>query len=236
MESHQGTTLLSPYSGELTPVDAANAIRAARLNALDLLDTAEILYNLKRFSHSMAFSTLAIEESSKHAIILLILIADEAGRPKAWKAYRNHLAKTQDLNKAIESRIRVTFPRIPPEDAKKTGEMGPTPKQLEYNKQLAIYSDCLSDAGSFACHLPNLSEWRTLAWDRLCEAQALAHSLRDRTPEELSIFVKHIKGKSQDSDPRVTLRELQAELLQKGLIKEGWWDAIIQGADELFGS
>ncbi len=107
MTSKQNVAMFGPYTGELAPVDAANAIRAARLNAMDLLDTAELLFTLKRFPHSMAFSTLAIEESSKQSIIMAILFSEEPRRSRAWKSYRNHLAKTQDLNKAVEGRIRV---------------------------------------------------------------------------------------------------------------------------------
>ena len=53
-----------PYRGGLTPAQAATAMQAARLNALDLMDTAEILFDVKRFAHSMAFSILATEEAS----------------------------------------------------------------------------------------------------------------------------------------------------------------------------
>jgi hypothetical protein len=52
---------LKQYTGELTVVDAANAIHAAKLNARDLLETAEMLHTLKRFPHSMLFSTLALK-------------------------------------------------------------------------------------------------------------------------------------------------------------------------------
>lgn len=238
MLSAPSPTMLPPYTGELTPVDAANAIRAARLNALDLLDTAEMLYTLKRFAHSMAFSTLAIEESSKQLILMSILCAqDQQQRSKSWRSYRSHQAKTQDLNRAIEGRIRVTFPRISRDDAKNIGENGPSPKELEYNKQLAVYSDCVEESGAFVSHYPALSEWRRLSWDRLCEAQSLVLHLRDRTPEELAIFQKHFKQGLKDLDPRVAMQQLRDELLEKGCIKEGWWDTMLEDIDhELSGS
>jgi AbiV family abortive infection protein len=59
----------TPYCGELGPAQAPNAIQAARLNAVDLLDTADILFTVKRFLHAMAFATLAREEIFKVGII-----------------------------------------------------------------------------------------------------------------------------------------------------------------------
>ncbi|HKW62653.1 MAG TPA: AbiV family abortive infection protein [Candidatus Acidoferrum sp.] len=229
VDSQNKKALAIRYEGELTAIDAANAIRAARLNAIDLFDTAEILFTLKRFPHSMAFSTLAIEESSKPTVLLSIFCAeDDQQRIKGWKSYRSHLAKTADLNKAIESRIRVTFPQIPREEAKRIGEAGPTPKELEYNKQLAVYSDCVTESAGFVCHCPGVSEWRQLAWERLCEAQALVHALRDRPPGELEIIRKHIRQRPPNGDPVLTLKELHRELLERGFVKEGWWDTLLE--------
>lgn len=58
-----------PYGGELDSQQAASAMQAARLNAIELLDTADILFNLKRFPHSVVFSILAIEEAGKLPIL-----------------------------------------------------------------------------------------------------------------------------------------------------------------------
>jgi AbiV family abortive infection protein len=209
--------LLPQYHRGLSAVDAANAIRAARQNAADLLDTAEILFTLKRFAHSMAFSTLAIEESSKLPVLMWIFFSDDAQeQAQRWKSYRSHRAKTADLNRAIESRVRATFPQVPPEEAKQIAEAGPAPKELEYNKQLAIYSDCLDEAGAFISHLPRLSEWRSLAWDRLCEARALVYAMRDRVPEELTIMKRHMRQRLQSEDPVAMMKKMHEELLQKG--------------------
>jgi AbiV family abortive infection protein len=121
------------YSGGLTAVDAANAIRAARLNAFDLVDTAELLFTLKRFAHSVAFSIVAIEEGTKLAILKTIFLELDPNkdRSKLWQEYRNHRAKTTFLNPIIEGRIRAEFPDIPSNTAKKLGESGPTPNDLE---------------------------------------------------------------------------------------------------------
>src|ERR1022692_2175496 len=103
------------YLGGLTPIDAANAIRAARVNAIDLYDTADILFNLKRFCHSLVFSTLAIEEAAKISLLIMIFLELGGDHFKIWKAYRNHRAKTTWLNPIVESRVRDTFPQIPRE-------------------------------------------------------------------------------------------------------------------------
>src|SRR5258708_1716938 len=109
------------YLGGLTPVDAANAIRAARINAIELYDTADLLFHLKRFCHSLVFSTLAIEEAAKIFLLIMIFLELGGDHSKIWKAYRNHRAKTTWLNPMIESRVRATFPQIPHEAAKRIG-------------------------------------------------------------------------------------------------------------------
>jgi AbiV family abortive infection protein len=233
MSDNRETSPAKPYLGGLTSIDAANAIRAARLNALDLLDTADILFTLKRFPHSMAFSILAIEEAAKTALVLMIFLELGEDRSKLWKAYRAHRAKTTWLNPAIESRVRATFPQIPRDTAKEIGELGPTPDQLEASKQRAFYSDCLDVSGEFLAHLPSLAHWRKEAWDRLCEARAVTLALRDYPPPELEIWLKHVsQAKAEGTDIRFILPGLHKELLEKGFVKEGWWDTLLRDAEE----
>lgn len=62
------------YVGALSAAQAAAAMQAARMNALDLMDTADILFSLKRFAHSVAFATLAVEEAGKLSLLLAILL------------------------------------------------------------------------------------------------------------------------------------------------------------------
>ena len=209
-------------------------MQAARWNALDLMDTAEILYNLKRFAHSVFFFTLAIEEAGKLPQILAIFLGFSGERSKLWQAYRQHRAKTRELNLSIEARVRVNFPQIPDPDVKEIGRAGPTPDELEFAKQLAVYSDCLEEAGEMVCHLPRNTEWRTTAWERLCEAQAIIHALRDYPPEELEIWLKHAKQVQSKGDSYQTmLNPLHDELLEKGLIKEGQWKVLLAYLEEL---
>ena len=163
------------------------------MNALDLMDTAAILHDLKRFAHSVFFSTLAIEEAGKLPVILSIFLGFSGERAKLWHAYRQHRAKTLGLNISIEARVRVKFPEIPELAVKDIGSAGPTPDELEFAKQMAVYSDCLNEADEMVCHLPRNSDYRNNAWERLCEAQAIIHALRDYPPEELEIWLKHAK-------------------------------------------
>jgi AbiV family abortive infection protein len=221
-----------PFTGGLTPVDAANAIRSARLTALELLDTADLLYSLKRFAHSMALSILAIEESTK-AVILFELFLDTGGnRAKIWKSYRNHHAKTAWLNFAIQARVRATFPNIPREETKQLEEAGPTPEQLEISKQRAIYSDCLEISGKFIAHSPTVVDWRKQAWERLCEAKSMCHALRDRPPEELQIFQEYVARAATEGKSLASLMpELHKDLLERGMVQEGWWTTLLQDID-----
>lgn len=187
-----------PFNGPLTAVNAANAIRSARLNARDLVETAELLFTLKRFPHSMAMSILAIEEAAKVGQLLMIFREIGGDTGKLWKSYRNHRAKTSWLNSAIESGVRATFPNIPRETAKQVGAAGPTPEYLETSKQRAIYSDCIEIEGSFVAHCPNVGEWRQEAWERLCEAQAVMEALRDYPPTELKVWQEHVARAIQE--------------------------------------
>jgi AbiV family abortive infection protein len=225
---------LKPYSGELTATQAASAMQAARMNALDLMDTAAILHDLKRFAHSVFFSTLAIEEAGKLPVILSIFLGFDEARSNLWRAYRQHRAKTLGMNISVEARVRVNFPEIPELAVKEIGRTGPTPDALEFAKQMAVYSDCLEEARDMVCHLPRNSDWRNDAWERLCEAQAIVHGLRDYPPEELEIWLKHAKQvQTKGEGYECMLKPLHDELLEKGILKEGQWKFLLAYLEEL---
>jgi AbiV family abortive infection protein len=221
-----------PYTGALTPVNAANAIRSARINARDLLESAEILFSLKRFPHATALSILAIEEAAKIGMLLMIFLEIGGEHARLWRQYRNHRAKTSWLNPVIEGRIRAMLPKVLREDAKRIAAMGPSPEELETSKQRTIYSDCLDVSGCFVAHCPDAAEWRTTAWERLCEAQAIVSALRDYPPDELTLWHRHVtKAKAEDKDMHLTMTDLHKELLEKGFVQEGWWDTLLQDAE-----
>jgi AbiV family abortive infection protein len=218
-----------PYFSAVDTRQAAAAMQAARLNSIDLLDTADILHSLKRFPHSVFFSILAIEEAGKLAILQALLHGFE-DQSKLWKSYRSHRAKTESLNLGIFARIRATFPAISLDEAHAIAARGPTPDDLEEEKQRAVYSDCLDIAGKgFTAHLPQNAEWREAAWNRLCEARAIVLAPRDRSPEELDVWVKHVNmAKAAGRSLADVLPDIHRELVEKGFIEEGWWDAIVK--------
>jgi AbiV family abortive infection protein len=233
MPEDESTKRSRPYSGRLTALEAASALQAARLNALDLLDTADILYNLKRFAHSLALSTLAIEEAGKLPLLLSIFLGFSDELPKLWRSYRRHQEKTRSLNLGIEARVRATYPEIPHEAAWEIGQRGLAPDAQETLKQRAVYSDCLETADGFVCHLPRNIDWRRQAWDRLCEAQALVLALRDYPPEELEVWLQHAKeAQSKGGDFRSMLEPLHRDLLERGFVQEGWWNSLLADIHE----
>lgn len=220
------------YFRELSSCDAATAMQAARLNAKDLVDTAKLLFKAERYAHSTAYSILAIEEAGKKQILFAIFLDVVGDRQKAWKEYWQHRAKTEPLNLAIESRVRATFPSLGRSAAKEIGAMGPTPDELEDQKQRAVYSDCLDEAGKLAAHLPRNVDWRKPAWDRLCEAEALVAALRDHSPKELDIWLRYArKAKAVGVPLSSVLKPLHDELLAEGFVKAGWWDTILSDGE-----
>jgi hypothetical protein len=83
-------------------------------------------------------------------------------------------------------------------------------------------------------HLPSLNEWRKQAWDRLCEARAVVSGLRDFSPAELEIWLKHVSQARAAgiTEMRFVLPSLHKELLEKGFVKEGWWDTLLKDVGE----
>lgn len=217
---------IRPYTKKLTADQTAAAMQAANWNAKELLESAEILFENKRFPHSMAYSILAIEETGKLPILQSIYMGVGEQFSKQWKLYRQHKAKTETLNMAIYARIRAEFPNVSESESKAIAIDGPSPEQLENDKQKAIYSDCYSIDGEFVCHLPQKVNWERLAWERLCEARAVILSLRDKTPEELELFRTYFQdNKIRNRKLSEIFSDLEKELKDRGLIKEGWWDS-----------
>ncbi|WP_447964328.1 AbiV family abortive infection protein [Nitrospira sp. Ecomares 2.1] len=221
------------YNGPLDAAQAAAAMQAARLNSIDLLESAEILFELKRFGHSIPLSILAIEEAGKLPLLQAILLAQPPDLAKLWRKYRNHRPKTEPLNLAIQSRIRVEFPNLGKAIQQQVANQGPTPDQLESQKQRAVYSDCHESGAQVICHLPRNVDWRQIAWERLCEARAIVFAPRDRSPEELEIW-QRVTAEASISGRTLSdvLPEIHQELLSKGFIREGWWDTLLADLEE----
>jgi AbiV family abortive infection protein len=227
-DSEQGHA--KPYGGSLDCHQAA-VMQAARLNAVELVDTADMLFNLKRFAHSIPFSTLAVEEAGKLTILQSIFLGS-GDRAKLWKSYRMHRAKTENLNLGIMSRVRATFPDVSLEEAQAIAQRGPTPDDLEMAKQRAIYSDCLDVSGQLVCHLPRNIDWRQQAWERLCEAKAVVLALRDRSPEELAVWTRHAEAaRTSGMSLADVLPTIHKELVEKGFVEERAWDTLLKDVD-----
>jgi AbiV family abortive infection protein len=202
------------------------------LNAIELADTADMLYHLKRFEHSVALSILSLEESAKPAILLAMLTADDRQLADLWQRFRSHRAKTSSMGAAMGFRFRANVPDMPPEEAHKLGEDGPSPDELEAMKQMTLYSDCYDVGGEVMCHQPALGDWRELAWKRLCEAQTLAFCLRDIPPAELELRISVLKaGRESGKDGATIIKEMYVQLKDKGFVKEGSWDTLIADLD-----
>jgi AbiV family abortive infection protein len=220
------------HRGKLTATETASAMQAARLNALDLLDTAEILFQLKRFGHALVFATLAIEEAGKVPILFTLFLETAGAVEDHWRAYRSHRAKTAGLNLAIEARIRAEFPEIPHSEAEALGDAGPSSDDLEFSKQTAIYSDCFVSSQGVICHLPRNVDRRNEAAVRLAEARTLVFGLRDRTPEELEVWLTHTNAaKAEGRDFRSIIKSVHADLLSAGFIREEWWKSLLEDLD-----
>lgn len=128
----EGRSQPRPYGGALTPLQAASAMQAARLNARDLLETAELLYSLKRFAHSAALSTLALEEAGKLPILQGIFLGVGGDQSKLWRAYRRHQAKTRTITARLRfecGQCSPSFLGIPRGKSARLGQLPPNSKR-----------------------------------------------------------------------------------------------------------
>ena len=218
---------IQSHHGSLDAIAAASGIQAARSNGLDLIDSADVLFGAERYSHATSLSILAIEELGKPAILLTVFL--EGGTLKdLWRQYRHHTAKTQLLNFAIGSLAEKHFASLPKDILKKAGE-GPTPSDLEAQKQLSLYSDIFADNGHVVCHLPSNLDWKAEAHTRICEARALAHNIRDYPPEELVVWHRHLHPMAQKTPAEISraYKGLAQELEGRGFIKRDAWKTIL---------
>lgn len=227
--------MLKPYRGKLDPLSAASAMQAARFNAIDLVETSQLLYDTKKYAHSMAFSILSIEESAKPMIIFFIFL--EFNDLKVlWNGYRQHKYKSNFLNPSIMWRAHALFPDLDTETLELISQ-GPPPWYLDGMKQRALYTDCLEIPNGVWCYLPRNANNKLdeEARKRLDEANSLAYSLRDYPPEELVVWYKHLRQltKKKKEEWKGPIKALRDELLEKGFIKNGQWDPIIKVFDNL---
>ena len=139
-----------PYRGRLSPQSASAGISAAKTNARRLLTDAETLLRMERHPSACALAALAIEESSKPAIIRKVLLArtPEEHR-KGWRLFSSHHDKAAPwvVPHIVRSRPG-TFENFV-EAYMRQGD----PVLLDSLKQLSIYCGCYGN-----CHWANPSD------------------------------------------------------------------------------
>jgi AbiV family abortive infection protein len=216
-----------PFKGKLFPLQASQAIDAARRTADDLLRSAEVRFDQGRFAHCVALSVLAMEEAGKRHIIMGMLLGwDEPA--SGWRDYVRHAAKTQFVNDAIAMQLRNVFPQIPGHSAEEIGAAGPDPEVLEKTKQRAFYSDCLDEKGSLRIHDPTAIDWKSIANYVICDARIIVGTLRHYSSTELSIWLRHAKLCQKEHRGLETgLAALEKDLREAGFIEPGWWKNIL---------
>lgn len=224
------TVGLEPYSGTLTPGDAAAAIQAARLNALDLLASAKLLHEQGRFPHSTALCVLALEEAGKAKIVMSILTG-VAGPGQSceslWRAYRRHTAKTELFNFTVEMRAGVHFPELEEDTLTAVKAAGPTPEDLDAAKQLGLYSDCFKTPEGVAIHLPRNLDCRERSEVLLGEAAVVVGYMRDYPPAELEVWARHAAvARANSMSFRDAMKPMYIELREKGFITSEQWAPI----------
>ncbi len=218
---------LEQFKGYLKPTEAASAIQAARLNAIDLLQTARLLHSHGRYPHSLAFSILALEEAGKVQIVMAMVMGLMETPAELWRDYRHHKAKTEFFNFAIEMRAGATFPQLSQNFLTRVRDAGPTPEDLDATKQLTLYSDCFVSPEGPAVHLPKNVDWKRQCEQLLVEAGILVGYLRDYQSAELEIWTKYAAlARERGKSFAEVMKPLHTELVKKGFITAEQWTPI----------
>jgi AbiV family abortive infection protein len=219
---------LTEYRGPVDAVAAATGMQAARLNAGELYETAKALFESRRFAHSVALAILAVEEMGKRALLLSIFLTGVDSDPR-WPRYRRHTAKTAGVNQLLVGLALAYFPALDA-DTLNAVAVGPSPEELEVQKQLALYSDCLASQAGPVWHLPRNLDWEPDARARLAEAAATVLNARDQTPEELALWHKHLHGLKGSDDEAIkrAVEALDVELRDNGFHAAGRLDIIMK--------
>lgn len=187
--------LLKPYSGPLTPGQAAAGITAALSNAQSLLEDARVLAEHQRWARAAALAILSMEEAGKVHLLRLLAVAKTHDQLKrAWQDYRLHTKKNifVRLPEYVKRGTAIADFRI--EDFRSL--LAPDaehPFETEAVKQVALYTDCLGNAHwsvpsdvISAEMLPAL----LLAAETLIGAGHIGGMVSEA---ELAIFVKHLR-------------------------------------------
>lgn len=176
------------YVEPLTVEQAAEGMNVALTNASNLLDDAEVLFNVERFPRACSLAILSIEETGKVSILRGLLLCQDAKKLKdGWEDYRRHTAKN----------VMWILPELALKGANKIEDFGSLYSEKGHRSGL----DALKQAG-FYSDISKKGEWKrpeTIVSREVC-AQIIAIAkvlLRTdkafTTIEQLNIWVKHMK-------------------------------------------
>ena len=180
-----------PYRGKLSAKSASAGIAMAKANAKRLLADAESLFEAKRYPSACAIACLAIEETSKPAVIRKILLADSPKQVRmGWKLFSSHRVKsTPWIVPNLISMDHDTY-----EDFVEDFLRHQDPVLLTSLKQLSIYCGCYGN-----CHWADPQDVieKEQAETVLYSARILTLSGQTSpvdSPDGLDLWQDHMKG------------------------------------------
>lgn len=179
---------LDKYKGRLTAEEVADGMNAAERNAVRLSEDAELLLEGRRFPSAAALAILAIEEAGKAAILRQLSLNqdDDKARSDCWRDYRSHTKKN----------VSWPLPQLVARGARSLDDFSPLfsksvdhPFLLDKVKQISLYTDCLGDVNwSEPAEVIDEELAKMLVWNA-----RLLSKHPDTTPQEIELWIKHMK-------------------------------------------
>lgn len=209
---------LEQWKNFLTASQIAEGMNEARVNALRLIEDAELLFNSNRYPSSVSLAILSIEESGKVSILRELALAKDGKDVKAaWRSYRPHTKKN----------AAWIFPELVSKGASKLEdfremflEEADHPALLDNLKQVSFYTDCLGNA-----HWSQPSEIidRDTAKSIIAIARLMiGRKQHQHTEKEIELWIKHIKPvwKGPMEPMKRALNEWFQSMYKEGLLTE----------------
>jgi AbiV family abortive infection protein len=210
-------TLLPQFKGRITPAQAAEGMRIAHQNAVELLMDSQSLLKQQRWPRAAALAILAIEEAGKPAILRALLVAKaESEVRQTWREYRTHVNKN----------VMWIFSELVAKGGRRLDDFraifdgsADHAAILEAVKQIALYTDSYDDCYWSA---PADAIDKELANAIVAIAAVLvgSHPAAMTSEAELEIWAKHMgpvwkQGREQ---METALLECYKEAEEKGLL------------------
>jgi AbiV family abortive infection protein len=205
------------YRGPLSPAQAAEGIRVINRNVRELHRASQILFTNGCYAQSTALSMIAMEESQKVPLVLMLVYAVSAEDQRAvWAEFRDHKKKHAQFGHTLASNA-VVEGKLPLEATAIVGFAANVvdPSAMELGKQLLIYSDCLAGP---RWSLPANIAGEQIARQHLMAVAEMVAGLYDLSEDELKIWAKHMIGAHTSASEMLDRFErTQQELAAKGL-------------------